>query len=484
MRCALLATSRRATLAGALLLAATGAAAPIAAQAPVDSAAPYPFATFYATVLANHPVARSARLVRDQVAQDLRIARGQFDPTVEANWDRKAKKGTDSYNEVDAALKIPTVTGADVKVGFSRGLGPDINPSASTANAGLLSLGLSIPLGQRIITDERRNALTQARAALDFAESDRVGVVNGLMLRATRDYARWYEAYRRASIARDGLTLAQFRLTAVRSRFRNGEAPAIDTLEARLEVQRRDGLRVEAEQALYGVSLLIEAYLWDDRGQPIPLPPRVRPATDGMLAPMTGPGVDALVAAAERAHPELQKIAARIRQAEAQRRFVGQQFIPFAALDVSAIADGDKAGDLTAADGWQDNYKFGATFKSPVLYLRERGRFAQASQRLDQQRITETQLRREIRNAVLTSTNDVRALDEQITLQTTTVAQARGMLAGEQRRFENGESSLLIVNLRERLVLDEEIRLAALQSRAATARAELAVAVGAPARLP
>lgn len=473
---------------GAAVVLQVAVGAPPAASAPPraarDTGPVVAFESFYAQVLANHPVARAARLARDQATQDVRIARGAFDPTLVATWDRKAEKGSDKYSEVDAELKLPTITGADVKVGYSRGLGPSLNPQNGTPNAGQLALGLSVPLGQRLITDERRNALAQARAALDFAENDRVSIVNALLLRATRDYARWFEAWRRAAIARDGVGLADFRLRAVRSRFANGEAPAIDTLEARLEVNRREGIRVQEEQTLFTATILLQAYLWDERGMPADLPDGARPSADRFADPVAFERVATWLAAAERAHPELAKIGARIRQIEAQRLFLGQQFIPFAALDVSALADADKTDGIADAGTWGDNYKFGATFRSPVLYLRERGRFSQVNQRLDQQRQLEAQLRRDIRNAVLVGANDVRAVDDQITLQAVTVQQSRGMLAGEQRRFENGESSLLIVNLRERLVLDEEVRLASLQARAAVVRAELAVAIGAPARLP
>jgi outer membrane protein TolC len=63
------------------------------------------------------------------------------------------------------------------------------------------------------------------------------------------------------------------------------------------------------------------------------------------------------------------------------------------------------------------------------------------------------------------------------------VRQARQLLVGETRRFENGESQLLTVNLRERLVLEEELKLASLEAKYASARAALAVSVGEPAML-
>jgi outer membrane protein TolC len=436
-------------------------------------------------VFAQHPVARAARLSRDQAENDIRIAQGAFDPTLSATWDRKAKKGTESYNDLVAELKVPTVTGADIKLGYSRGVGPYVNPTDVTANPGQLSLGLSLPLGQRLLTDERRTALVQARAALELAEGDRIGVLNALMLRAARDYGRWYDTWRRAAIARDGVQLAAFRFRAVSSRFRNGEAPAIDTLEARLEVRRRDGQRVEADQALLAATYTLQAYLWDERGRAEDLPAGAVPSVLGIerLVP-DSTRIRAWLAAAAQAHPEMVKATARLRQAEAQRALVMQQFIPAASIDLSAIADADKSDGLFEPGGYAANYKYGASLKSPLLFMRERGRASQAAQRLEQLRAAQAQVKRDIANAVRVTANDLRALDELLVLQRDIVVQARALLAGEQRRFDGGESSLLIVNLRERLVLDEESRLASLEARSVAIRAEAAVATGVSGPLP
>ena len=69
-------------------------------------------------------------------------------------------------------------------------------------------------------------------------------------------------------------------------------------------------------------------------------------------------------------------------------------------------------------------------------------------------------------------------------LQRQTVVQARLLRDGEQRKFENGESTLFLVNTRERAVIDEEVKRIALEAKYAAARAALAVAIGEPARLP
>jgi outer membrane protein TolC len=87
-------------------------------------------------------------------------------------------------------------------------------------------------------------------------------------------------------------------------------------------------------------------------------------------------------------------------------------------------------------------------------------------------------VRREIGYAVRVAANDLAAVVRLLGVQRTTVEQARLLRDGEQRKFENGESTLFLVNARERLVLDEQLKLAALEGRALAARAELAVSVG------
>jgi len=62
--------------------------------------------------------------------------------------------------------------------------------------------------------------------------------------------------------------------------------------------------------------------------------------------------------------------------------------------------------------------------------------------------------------------------------QESAVDYARQLRDGEQQRFDAGESSLLLVNLRERTLLDEQGKLAALEAKRQAAEAALAVAIG------
>ena len=435
-------------------------------------------------MLAAHPIARQARLARDQAREELRIARGAFDPTVSASLDQKTFNGTRYYNYVEAELKVPTPVGSDVKLSYERAAGTYIARDRLTPASGLLKLGLSLPVGQRVLTDERRNALVQARALQRVAEADQRAALNKLLQQAAKDYAVWYEADRRRGVAYEGVALAEFRLRAVRARVARGEAAPIDTVEALLEVQRRTVQRYEAEQAYYGASLDVANHLWQadsdaSDARPMELAAGTVPSVQGLEEePVDSTQLPAWLHAATRQHPEVLKIAARVDQARAQRLFVAQQAIPFAELSLNALAPQADARALGRGGQVDNNYAVGGTVRSPLLFLKERGRFTMADQRLDQQTLEQARVGREVELEVRQAVNDLATTYAVLELQRAAVRQARQLLAGEQRRFENGESQLLVVNLRERLVLDEALKLASLEAKYVAARAALAVALG------
>jgi outer membrane protein len=78
----------------------------------------------------------------------------------------------------------------------------------------------------------------------------------------------------------------------------------------------------------------------------------------------------------------------------------------------------------------------------------------------------------------------VRAAEAQLAGQARVLAASEALLAAEQRRFDIGEISLLLVNLRERAVLDERLRLAQLEARRVTALGALAAALATPQFVP
>jgi outer membrane protein TolC len=446
----------------------------------VDTAGlPFPFPAFVDVVLANHPVAAQARLVAEQARAELRQAWGAFDPKLVATWDQKRFGGTEYFKYFDAEMKIPLPIGADVTLAFDRTMGRYFNPDRRTTGAGTFSAGISLPLGQRIITDERRTALQQARAARDAGDAERIGILNKLLFSAAKDYGVWYETWRRRAIAQEGEALADFRLQAVRQRVANGESAPIDTIEALLELQRRQVTRYETEASFYVSTLNLTAYVWDSEGRPAALPGTAKPVLDGVgRGGLDSTRIEALIDVATRRNPDLLKVQAKVKQAEAERLLATQGMIPFAEAKLAGLAE--RGSDETFFDRSRldNNYKAGLSISTPLLFLKETGKFAATGAKLEFQQYERDRLRREIEFDARAAIFDLSNLERLLERQEANVRNARLLRDAEQIRFENGESTLLILNLRERLVLDEAGKLAALEGKVAAARGALALATG------
>lgn len=443
------------------------------------SGTPFTFPAFVDVVLANHPVAQQARLVAEQARAELRQAWGAFDPKLVAVWDQKRFGGSDYFRYLDAELKIPLPIGADVSLAYDRTMGRFFNPDRRTAGNGTFSAGISLPLGQRIITDERRTALKQARAARDAGDAERIGILNKLLFSSAKDYGAWYETWRRRAIAQEGEALADFRLRAVRQRVLNGESAPIDTIEALLELQRRQVTRYETEAAFYIATLNLTAYLWDEAGRPAALPGDAKPVLDGVgRGGIDSLRLDGLLSLATRRNPDLLKVQAKVQQAEADRLLATQGLLPFAEAKVAGLAERGSNVDFFNRERLDNNYKAGLTVSTPLLFLKETGKFAATGAKVEFQEFERDRLRRDIEFDARAAIFDLANLQRLLERQTANVRNARLLRDAEQVRFENGESTLLILNLRERLVLDEAGKLAALEGKVAAARGALALATG------
>ena len=451
---------------------------------------PLTFDAFIATVSLNHPVVRQARLVADGAAGDVTAAFGSFDPKVEASWQQKrfsaspASEQTLYYNYADVTLKIPTPLGADFKLGYERASGRYINPQFTTPANGLFSAGFSIPLGQRILTDERRTALSVARALRDVAQAERAAMTNKLLFSAARSYAEWYASALQLQAIRDGVRLADQRYGAITRRVVAGDAAGIDSIEAAAELNRRRAQLQGAEQSYFAASLDLTSYLWDGRGQPEDLEPGRVPSDSGLgRVILDSSSVPALLARVMTLHPDVQKAEGKLAQASAERALARQAMIPLASAELYALRGSSGGVDVGSAVARDGNYKGAINFSSPLLFFKERGKFQSTDAKFERAGLEARETQRDVVLLVRTAINDLAQIDAQLTLQRDAVRLLRILSAGERAKFDAGESTLFLINTRERQVLDEELKFVALQAKYLAARAALALAAGAAGQL-
>jgi outer membrane protein len=434
---------------------------------------------FLAQVRATHPQVRQAELARRQADAAALAARGSFDPYVQAVWDTKRFKGIGYYDELDTRLVVPTPWGVDFKLGWERAAGQIINPERATPGEGLLSAGVSLPIGLGLLTDERRTARRQAEIALGAADADREAAIARVLQGAARDWGTWAESERRAEIAAEGVALARFRLNALRSRVAAGDAAEIDSVEAVAELTQRELQLIDAAAGAAGARLVVQGWLWRADGGVDSLPTTARPAARAQLAGeadlrQRGEALGWIIAR----HPFVQQATAKWRQADAQRRLAATQLLPSASVELSGLAAGSSFGDLAAPRLDGEESKFSGNVRIPLFARRELGRLRIAENETRALGVERERIRRDVEIEARRALIELAAVDEQLGRQEMLVALQQRLLGAEQQRFELGESSLLIVNLRERALLDERLRLASLISRRARALGTLAVALG------
>lgn len=442
-------------------------------------------AAFLAEVRAHHPVARQATLLEERAAADARVAVGRlFDPVLTASWDRKQFGGSEYYNYLEADLRVPTPLGVDVTLGLDRTRGTRTGADRFTPEAGTVSLGLSLPLGQGIVSDRRRAAAAEARALRDAAVGEGAAARNKLLYEATAAWAEWHAATAIAALATEGVQLAEVRLAATRQRVIAGDAAPIDTIEASLEVARRRAADAFATADLVAARETLEAMRWDAAGAPIALPASLRPGTFRVDPPPSDARLATWLEEARRAHPEVRRTTGRADAARAARRQALVELLPDVTAKVARLADRDALDGLSGFPETGGNYSFGVKASTSLLLWSERGQAAAAGARLESADLGVADALRRMSAAARTAAAMLEAATVARENQAVAVTYARRLLEAEVTRFDAGESTLFLLNLRERTLLDESARLADTEAKAITARAALAVALGFPAVLP
>jgi outer membrane protein TolC len=114
----------------------------------------------------------------------------------------------------------------------------------------------------------------------------------------------------------------------------------------------------------------------------------------------------------------------------------------------------------------------------PLFLREERGKLGVMRLKIRQTTFERQQTERELRTTVQNVRNELTALDEQIKVQNTQVDFGSQLLEAEQFRFNNGEGSVFLVNVRENTLISSRIRLAELRSKYAVTRVRIYWAAG------
>lgn len=445
-----------------------------------DSAQVFTLENFYGLLVRNHPTAKQSNLLSEVAQQEIRYARGSFDPKLESQFLTKSLNGKEYYEIFNGTLKIPTIFPFDPSIGIDQNRGMYLNPERYIDNEfdnRQFYVGISMPLGRGLITDERRTTLRQAELFKDMAEAEKIKIINKLLLDAAKAYWDWYYAYYNYRLFNQSFAIADEISRRVKTNYTFGEASVMDTIQATITRQQRLVEQQEARVDFQNSCIALSTMLWDSLGNPLELSIDLVPVLVPDALMITQDVLDQLADSARLNHPELKKIEIKIRQLEVERRLAKENLKPQLNLNYYALNQPiNPGGELSSA--WDDNYKLGIDFSIPIFLRKERSKLALAKLKIANAQLEQSLAEREIVNAITSNYNQLTNLQSILTNQYQMVQAYQRLLEAELLNLAQGESDLFKINIQQEKLIQSQSKWLKLLSENEKLKAQLYWAAG------
>lgn len=411
---------------------------------------------FYLLVKDHHPLAKQAKLIVERGQVVVQEARGAFDPKLVSTYDTKQFQGKDYYDIWDTYVKIPTVLNVDLKAGYERNDGQFLNPENTVPSSGLYYAGISVPVGRGLVHNSRNIGLKKGMVEQRTLQNQAYSVYNNLFLDANYIYWTWFGTYQKLKVATSNLELMTERFLGIREGALNGENATIDSVEALIQVQTWMNNLEKTKIDYQNATLQMQNFIWDPDTNMDEIQPDTVWSRGVILA------VDNYVDFAMRNHPDLNTLEARLNGLELDRRLAAENIKPVLNLNYNFITGGDRSDENLT--GVTNNYKGGVEFSFPLFIRKERAKLKQTKIKIEEGDLKLGHKTREVTNKVFQSYGKMTVLQNMIVQQRQIIDNYEILLNGEKTKFDNGESSIFLINSRENKKIAAELKLVELEA--------------------
>lgn len=403
-----------------------------------------------------HPIVKQANLVINESQAKLMKARGAFDPKLEVDYDRKKFKGTEYFDKLNAAFKIPVWFGIEFKGNFEENTGDFLDRESDVPIDGLYSAGVSVPLARGLLTNKRMATLRQSRLYVKQAEADRQLLINEILFEATKTYFKWLRQYNEKMVYENFLENASIRFNGIKKSYEVGDKPAIDTLEARITLNNRKLNLEKARIKFIKSSLELSNYLWLNDNTPVEIKENIIPdeGTFNIVDNILNTSAIEIESFDIESHPKLRSLDYKIQSLSIERRLKRNNLLPQIDLQYNFLSETPEIARSfsTAA------YKSGLNINFPLFLRKERGDLKLATIKLQDTRFDLQNTRLSLKNKVDAINQELDSFVTQNDFTLAIVEDYSKLLTAEERKFFLGESSLFLVNSRESKLIDSKLK--------------------------
>ncbi len=413
-----------------------------------------------AQVRARHPILERARIDLKRAEAKRLEKQGAFDARIRGDTRYLRYNSSAGIGQVQKVLEsrfsvdFLTRYGIAVSTGFKRAAGDIKTPVKPTGEDGEYFLELTVPLLRGLGQNPKAAAESQAFLNQDQALLKLRRTELKLLQDALESYWAWVGAKLKWEVEERLLNLARVRVQAIEQKIASGLLPKINLVEAEREVQRRLGRVFKAERTLQKTAFKLGLFLWQDPLQPAPLP-----EADRVPRPVPEPRrfddvqLETGKLTALEGRPELQALDLAQEFAIIDRELARNQLLP--RLDL-VLRQGYQTGD-DAIEG--PVIKAGVNMSLPVLRRAAKGRLHQALLTLSNLDIQKKQRIRSVMIEVADWYSQINATYDRYLAARQELTFARKLEQGEKDAFELGDSTLFLVNRRERASGEANLKL-------------------------
>ena len=425
---------------------------------------------FLGFVKKYHPMVKSANLEVTSAQANLMMARGGFDPKIEVDFNKKQFKDKEYYSLLNSSFKIPTWYGIEVKAGFDNSEGIYLNPQNTLPNQGLTSLGVTVPLGQGLLINQRMADLRKAKIQIQLSQAERKLQAIQVLYDASVAYFNWKRNFSEVELYKNYLKNAEVRFNGVQSLIKNGDKPAIDSVEAGIIVRNRKLNLEDSQLKLIKAKLELSNFLWLENNLPLELQDDIIPEeklVDSIKETLKTNDLLVETVSIEN-HPKINALQNKIAILEVERQLKGNALLPKIDLGYHYLSEPNYLNDTNF-----NNYKVGVNFSFPVFLRKERGSLQLAKFKIQDTKYDLDLERVQLKNKITGQQTEINSLEKQRKLITDLVKDYNIMLSSEERLFSFGESSIFLINSRENNLVSSQLSALSLENRYLISNAEL-----------
>lgn len=403
----------------------------------------------------SFPLIDAVRREQDEARGALLEARGAFDFKLKA--EAETLQGYYDNSRFKSVLEQPVAPlGMTLFGGYRVGSGTfgPYDEKALTLGAGEFTAGFNLPLLRDRQVDARRTSVNVTGIGVSVAEQSVAKARLTYFKDALKQYWDWVAAGRQIGVARGLLDLAEQRDTDLAAAVQLGQlAPVERTDNMRAILQRRSAL-ITAQRVVEATAINLSIYYRGQDGAPMRPPVERVPTTLPSPTPLTAEDETRAIETAIARRPEVRSLRLKQQQQTLETRLAGNALQP--TLNLFGDLSRDYGDGKASRRG--NEYEAGVLFELPLQRRKASGKLGQARAKLArvdaELRFAEDRVRADVQDAA----SALRATFATIGLVRQELAVARELEALERDRFQLGDSTQFLVNLRELNTADAAFR--------------------------